>query len=91
MAVKRVLIVWSEVPEQIASFVVLTVDNETADKLRRFHNQYVNSTGTPDDLAQEMNDFFYGKDCGYFKFKDNIVEGPLEEDFDLIVQCGFIL
>lgn len=87
---KKVLVVWSEVPEAIAQFVFLIVDEADAEKLKRFNGHYINSTGTPDDLAQEMNDFFY-PGFGHFKYKANILEGPLTNQFDLIVQCGFIL
>ena len=86
------LIVWSEVPEQIAQFIVLPVDEATAQKLRRFNNQYINSCGTPEEIADEMNEFFYDKEFR-FKYKEHIVEGPLGDDeaFVIIVQCGFIL
>lgn len=90
MSKQRVLIVWSEVPEQIAQFVVLTVDADVAEKLKRFNGQYINSCGTSDELADEMNNFFYPAN-GYFKFKENVVEGPLTDEYDLIIQCGFIL
>lgn len=88
---KKVLIVWSEVPEEIAQFVFLVVDETVAENLKRFNGHYINSVGTPDDLAQEMNDFFYPGN-GYFKYKDNILKGPLvNQNFDLIIQCGFAL
>ncbi len=89
---KKVLIVWSEVPEKIAIFVSLSLDKKTADKLCRFNDQYINSCHTSDELSAEMNEFFYGKDFGHFKYEKDEVKGPIVgEDYDLIIQCGFIL
>ncbi len=87
---KRVLIVWSELPEKVC-LVPLTVTQSDAERLINYNNQYINSCGTPDELQDQMNKFFYDEK-GYFKFKDKEETGPIiNEDFDLIVQCGFIL
>lgn len=89
---KRVLIVWSEIPEKLATLIVMVVSDHTAEKLRRFHDHYINVTDPPDDtLNQEMNDFFHDPNDGSFKFNDYVTEEPLSGQFDLIIRCGIVL
>ncbi len=85
---RKVLIVWEEVPEEI-SFVRLEVSVEEAEKLKRFHMQFVNNCETPEGLATEINDYFYDNN-GPFRF-EKVKTILANEYFDLIIITGFIL
>lgn len=91
MELNRVLIVWSELPEKVASFVCIQLADEHAEQLRRFHGHYINGGWTPAPLALEMNEFFFDP-YGCFRFGDCKTTNPLAgvATFDLVIACGFV-
>lgn len=85
-ATVRMLVIWWDIPEEV-SFVRIIVDNKTADKIRSWHNIFINQADIPEDTLTEINDFFYDKE-GRFKFtkeKEQLVGVVL----DYVVLTGF--
>jgi hypothetical protein len=87
-ATVRMLVCWWEIPEEL-SFVQLMVDAKTAEKIRSWHNIFINQDGTPEEVLTELNDFFYDSD-GRFRFpkKNEPLVGVV---LDYVVITGFFL
>lgn len=84
----NVLVVWDNAPDEIL-LIVLKVENKLAKKLRSWHGHYINGDA-PENIQNEIGKFFYTDDW-QFKFNEEIVKGPIEnQNFDLIIKCGFV-
>lgn len=83
---KKVLVVWSEIPEDIARFILLDVKDSMVEKLKRFHGEYLNCCQDK-KLEKEIFDFFYdGPSC--FRFNYYTVCEPMTTPVDLVIACG---
>lgn len=86
----RVIVIWSEIPDVIAKYIPITVDDEDFLTLKSFDDKYING---PDEPIETMYDFFYDE-SDRFRFEDEI-SGPLENldlvGTDMIIKCGFRL
>jgi hypothetical protein len=86
---QRVLVVWNMVPEEAVFVSLPNVDEATANKMRTWHNQFVNCVDTPADMQKEIDEFFFDGE-GNFKYEK--IKTPLVgQVFDLIIQTGFFL
>jgi hypothetical protein len=89
---KKVLIVWSEVPEA-TYFIELEADEELFERLKTYHNKYINGCDENgyevNKLHPEMINFFYGNETGYLKFEKTTT--PMSGHFDLVILTGFLL
>lgn len=84
----KTLVVWWDIPETI-KFISLNITPEQAKMLNRFNNNFINLVNTPENIAKEINDFFYDEE-GCFKFDE--IPTPIEnEKFDQIILTGFAM
>jgi hypothetical protein len=89
----HVLLIWEEVPEAIQLFLL---EGKLADLAVRSHNQYVNSTNTPDEApVYELNDRIYDSVTGELLLQPlDLSENPyflLNKGAVRIVRAGFLL
>lgn len=84
----KTLVVFEEIPET-ARFIILDTDQETFNKLRRFHGVHVNEMKSDAKLQDEIIKFFYHPEDGTLLHPT--FEGPLSGKFDQIIQTGAIL
>lgn len=79
---KSVLVIWCDEETRLLPF---NVHEKELEKLKRFHNQFINGNA-PDPLAEEMSEYFFATDWK-LAFKED--EGPLEHvSYDLVIVTG---
>jgi hypothetical protein len=84
----RVLVVWNEIPDRV-TFVIFTMDAREKEKLLSFHGKFVNDGTSTMELQKELYAYFYDE-SGTFRFQRRL-KALLSQEFDLIIQTGFIL
>lgn len=85
-----ILIVWCEVPES-TDLVYIKVNRAIADRVRRFHDHYINGTDN-EALAKEINEFFYAPNGRFLFDKSNEPFEPDEDNpIDMVIVTGMIV